>query len=87
MEEIGSLAHLSLVPRQWTGAALVQIMACHLVCRCQAIILTNADILLIRPLEQNSVTYWSKFIYFHLIKYIWTGRLWNGGHFVQGDIS
>ena len=48
--------------------------------RCQAIIWTNAGILLIGPLGTNLSEISAKFIYFHWRKCIWKCRLENGGH-------
>ena len=54
--------------------------------RRQAIILTNAGILLIWPLRINSVKYQSKLIYFHSRKCIWICRLQNVSHFVSATM-
>ena len=52
--------------------------------RRQAIIWTNAGILLIRPLGTNFSESRFKYKSFHSWKCIWKLRLRNGGHFFQG---
>ena len=47
----------------------------------QAIIWTNAGIVLIEPLETNSVKFYSEFKHFHSRKCIWKCHLENGVHF------
>ena len=69
--------------RWWIGSALVQIMACRLdgtkplsepmLSYCQ-----------LHPEEYISMNFYLKFKYFHSWKCIWTCRLQNGSHFVQG---
>ena len=54
--------------------------------RRQAIIWTNAGILLIEPWEQTSVKSKSKFIHFHSRKSIWKCRLENGVRFVRASM-
>ena len=54
--------------------------------RRQAIIWTNAGILLIEPWEQTSVKSKSKFIHFHSRKSIWKCRLENGVRFVTASM-
>ena len=49
----------------------------------QAIIRTNAGILLIGPLGANLGAIFIKFIHLHLSKCIWKCRLQNGVHFVS----
>ena len=49
--------------------------------KCQAIIWTNAGILLIRPLGANFSEILIKFMHFHSLKRIWKCCLWNRGHF------
>ena len=51
--------------------------------RRQAIIWTNAGILLIGALGTNFNEMLIEFIYFHSQKSIWKCRLENGGHFVS----
>ena len=50
--------------------------------RRQAIIQTNAGILLIGPLQQTSVKFESEFKHFHWRKYIWKCRLGNVCHYL-----
>ena len=52
--------------------------------QCQAIIWTNAGILLIGPLGTNFSEISIKI--FHSRKYIWKGLLQNGGHFVSASM-
>ena len=59
---------------RWTGSALVQIMACRLDCQ-------------LDPKEYISMKFYLKFKYLHSRKCIWTCHLWNGSHFVQGEMS
>ena len=54
--------------------------------RRQAIIITNARLVLIEPLGQSSEIL-LKIKKMHSRKYIWNNHLWNGGHFVQGEMS
>ena len=51
--------------------------------RCQAIIWTNAGILLIGPIGTNFSEILSEIHTFHSRKCIWKCRLENGGHFVS----
>ena len=52
----------------------------------QAIIWTNAGILLIGPLGTNVSETSVKFIHFHSRKLVWKRHLWNGGHFVLASM-
>ena len=63
--------------RQQDKPSMVHIMVWH-----QAIIWTNAGILLIRPLGTNFKEFQSQFIHFHSRKCIWKCCLGNYGHFV-----
>ena len=54
--------------------------------RHQAIIWTNAAILLIGPLGTNFSEILSKSIHFHSRKWIWKCRLENGGHLVPASM-
>ena len=69
---------------QWTGSALVQVMACRLF-SAQPLpepILTYYQL---DPQEQISVKFKSTHKTFHSRKCIWKCCLWDGCHFVQGD--
>ena len=55
-------------------------------CLHQAIIGTNAGILLSRTFETNFSEILSNIHTFHSRKWVWKRRLWNGGHFVTGLI-
>ena len=69
--------------RRWTGSTLVQIMACRLdgAKPLSEPMLTYCQL---DPKEHISMTYCLKLKYFHSRKCVWTCRLRNGGHFVQG---
>ena len=54
--------------------------------RCQAIIWTNAGILLIGPLGTKFNEISIKIHTFHSRKCIWKCCLWNGGHFVSASM-
>ena len=54
--------------------------------RRQAIIWTNARILLIGPLGTKFNDIYSKFIHFHSRRYFWKYRLENNGHLVSVSI-
>ena len=54
--------------------------------RCQAIIFTNAGIVLIGPIRINFNEMLIKFMHFHSQKCIWKCRLENGGHFVSASM-
>ena len=71
---------------QWIGSALVQIMACCLV-GTKPLSEPMPTYYQLDPMEHNSMKFYSKFKYFHSRKYIWSCRLWNGSHFVQGEMS
>ena len=70
----------------WTRSALIQVMACH-----EFSILPSPETMLtychLDPWEQTSVKFESKRKTFRSGKCIWKCRLWNGGHFVQGEMS
>ena len=68
---------------QWIGSALVQIMACRLLGAkpLSEPMLTYCQL---EPKEYISMKYHFKLNYFHSRKCVWTCRLRNGGHFVQG---
>ena len=72
---------------QWTGYALVQVMACHLFGAklLPEPILTYCQ-LDPKEKEQTSVKFKSKYKKFNPRKCIWKCRLRNGGHFVQGEM-
>ena len=71
---------------QWTQMALVKAMACHLFSAkpLPEPMLTYCQI---DPQEWTSMKFKSKHKTFHSWKCIWKCRLWNGGHFVQGEMS
>ena len=71
---------------QWIGSALVQIMACRLF---GAKLLSKPMLgyCQLDPQEETSVKLRSKYKTFHSRKCIWKYHLWNGGHFVQGEMS
>ena len=54
--------------------------------RCQSIIWTNAESLLIGPLENTSEKFWLKFQHFYSRKYVWECRLESGDHFVSASM-
>ena len=72
--------------RQWIVSVLVQIMACRLLGarplskQCWVIANWALRNKLQWHFNQNKKT-------FHAWKCIWKYRLWNGGHFVQGEMS
>ena len=72
---------------QWIGSPLVQIMACGRIILHQAIIKTNAGLLSIGPLGTNFSEILIQIQNFSFTKCIWRYRLWNGGHFVQWEMS
>ena len=55
-------------------------------CQCQAIIWTNAGILLIKPLGTNISAISITIHIFSFLKYIWQYRLENGGHLVLTSV-
>ena len=72
--------------RRWTGSALIQIMACRLggAKPLSKPMLTYCQL---KPKEHISVKFYLKFRCFYSRKCVWTCRLRNGGHFVQGKMS
>ena len=54
--------------------------------RCQAIIWTNVEILLIGPLRKNFSEILIVINKFHSRKCIWKCRLWNGGHSLSASM-
>ena len=72
--------------RQWTGSALVQIMACRLIGAkpLSEPMLTYCQLDL---WEQTSVKFKSKYKTFHSWNFKWKCRLRSGDHFVQGEMS
>ena len=72
--------------RQQAGSALVQIMAW---CRTGSKPLPEPTLnhCQLDRQEQISVKFESKYKTFHSWKCTWKCRLWNGGHFVQGEIG
>ena len=69
--------------RQWTGSALVQVMACRLLGPkpLSEPMLTYCQL---DPKEHISIIFYLKFKYFHLWKCIWSCCLWHCSHFFQG---
>ena len=55
--------------------------------RRQSIIWTNAEMLLIGPLGTNVSEIFIDIRSFDSKRCIWKGRLWNGDHFVQGEMN
>ena len=55
--------------------------------RCQAITWTNAYLLSSGPLGTNFNEILITILTFSLKKCMWKCRLWNGGHFFQGEMS
>ena len=72
--------------RQWIGSALVQIMACRLF-SAKPLSKPMLSYCQLDPRKQTSVKSLSKYKTFHSWKCIWKYPLWNGGHFVQGEMS
>ena len=72
--------------RQWTGSALVQVMACRLFGARPLPELMPSNCRL-DPWEPMSVKIESKQKHFHSRICIWKCRLLNGGHCVQGEMS
>ena len=72
--------------RRRTGSELVQIMACCLDGP-KPLSEPMLPYYQLDPKEHISMKFYLKFKYFHAIKCIWTCRLWNGSHFVQGEMS
>ena len=72
--------------RRWTGSALIQIMACRLggAKPLSKPMLTYCQL---KPKEHISVKFYLKFGCFYSRNCVWTCRLRNGGHFVQGKMS
>ena len=70
---------------QWSGLALVQVMACRLI---GAKPLSEPMLTYYQwdPWEQASVKFESKYKILHLRKYTWKCRLRNGGQIVHGSI-
>ena len=71
---------------QWIGSALVQIMACRLFGAkpLPEPMLTYCQL---NHWEETSVKSEWKFKTFHSWKCTWKCRLWNGGHFDQGELT
>ena len=72
--------------RRWAGSALVQIMACRLEDANPFSELMQTYYQL-ETKEQISMKFYLRFKYFHSANSVWTCRLRNSGHFVQGEIS
>ena len=73
--------------RQWTGRqALVQVMACRLF-GAKSLPEPMLTYCQLDPQEQISVKFHSKYKIFHSRKCIWTYRLRDAGHFVQGEMG
>ena len=72
--------------RQWIGTALVQIMACCLF-GAKPLSRPMLGYCHSNPKKLTSVKFWPKYKTFHSRKCIWKYRLWNGGHFVQVEMS
>ena len=72
--------------RLWNGSSLVQIMDCRLdgTKPLSEPMLTYCQL---EPREHISMKLYLKFKYFHSRKCIWTCRLRDGGHFVEGELS
>ena len=71
---------------QWTGPALLQIMACGLD-GAQPLSEPMLTYCQLDPKQHISMKFYLKFKYFHSRKCIWTCHLRNGSHFVQGEMS
>ena len=71
---------------QWTGSALVQIMACRLDGNkpLSEPMLTYCQL---KSQGHISMTFYLKFKYFHSRKCNWNWRLRNSGNFVSGSMS
>ena len=69
--------------RQWTGSALLQIMAWRLF-GAKPLSKPMLGYCQLYPWEQTTVKFSSKYNHFHSRKYILKYRLRNGGHFAQG---
>ena len=67
---------------QWTGSALVQIMACRLF-HAKPLSKPMLGYCQLDSQEQTSVKFQSNYKTFHSRKCIWKYRLRNGGHIVQ----
>ena len=80
---LNSSSPSSTYMRQWTGAALVQVMACRLFGTkpLPEPMLTYCQL---DPWEQNSLKFELKYETVHSQKCIWNCHLHNGGHFAQG---
>ena len=73
--------------RRWTGSTLAQTMNGLSPIRREAIIWTSVGILLIGPLGTNFSEIWIKIRNFSFKKMYLKCRLWNGGHFLQGEMN
>ena len=71
---------------QWTGSSLVQVTACGLF-GAKPLPKPMLTFCQFDPQEQTAVEFQSKCRTFHSRKCIWKCRLWNGGYFVQGEMS
>ena len=84
------LTHLPLVPhigvRQWTWSTLVQVMACRL-SGAKPLPEPMPPYCQLHSYEHTSVKFESRYKTFHSWKCAWKCRLWNGGHFVQEEMS
>ena len=72
--------------RLWTGSPLVQIMACRLD-GAKPLSEPMLPYYQLDPKEHISMKFYLRLKYFHSRKYVRTCRLWNSGHFVQGEMS
>ena len=84
--DVNSSTPCATYTRRWTWSALVQIMAC---CLDSAKLLSEPvqTYCQLDPKEHASMKFYLKFKYFHSRKCVWTCRLRNGSHFVQGEMS
>ena len=71
---------------QWIWSAFVQIMACRLF-DAKPLAKPMLGYCQLDPMKETSVKFLSKYKSFHLQRCIWKYCLWNGGHFVQGEMS
>ena len=85
LDHVNSSPPSTVYMRQWSGPALVQIIASRLdgAKPLSEPILTYCQL---NPKESISMKFYLKFKYFHSRKCVWTCRLRNGGHFVQGKM-
>ena len=72
--------------RQWTGSALVQVVACRLF-GATPLPEPMPPYCQLDPQEQISVKFESQFKQFHSRKRVWKCHLGNGDHFVRGKMS